>query len=644
MFTDLTGFTALTQRNEQLALDLLEQHRTLLRECIERHSGSEVKTMGDGFLVEFASALEAVRCALSMQQALYNSNANRPPESRIGLRIGIHVGDVIHSRGDIYGDAVNVASRIEPMARAGEIFITQQVYDHIRNKLENPIGYLGKHSLKNVELPMEIYKVVPPIASSIPTVSPPPTRHRVAVLPLASISPDPSDEYFADGLTEELITMVSKVEELRVTSRTSVMRYKGTTKPVGEIAQELGVGTVLEGTVRKAGNKLRISVQLIDVQKDETLWSQSYDKELEDVFDIQSDVANRAVDAMELHLLAREKRRMEMKPTENIEAYTHYLKGLHYRGKGTQDDITKAIEHLAVAVAKDPKFAMAFAALADCHATLGTQGDAPPKASFAKAKEFVTRALELDDSIAEAHATLGLVLEDQYLDFDGAETEFRRALGLNPSYGKVCKSYGAHLACLGRIDEAMGEIKRAQELNPLAMDVNECAAAIYNWADHYEEAVDASQKMLELDPEHFPALQLLAETYMNQSKFDKAIKVLRKALRVSNEAPTIKGRLGYAYARFGKRAEAQRILKELKTDSNKRYVTPVSIAMVHCGLGNNDEALEWLEKAYAERPDNLLSIKLRPIWAGLRPDPRFSLLLQKMHLEGGGKSSSPGPL
>jgi len=635
MFTDMEGYTALAQRNEQLALELLEQQRTLLRNCLRKHGGREIKTMGDAFLVEFPSALDAVRCALNIQESLNQSNVSRPRENRLALRVGIHVGDVVHSKGDIYGDAVNVASRIEPLAGPGEIFVTQQVYDHIRNKLENPVGYLGKRSLKNVELPVDIYKVVPSIAQSMPVIRAAPTKHRIAVLPFASISPDPTDEYFADGLTEELISLVSKVGDFRVISRTSAMRYKGTSKSVGEIAQELNVGAVLEGSVRKAADKLRISVQLIDVQKDEHLWSQSYDRELRDVFDIQSDVAHRAVEALEVHLLAKEKQRIEKRPTENIEAYTLYLKGLHYRGEGTEGGIQKAIEYFEGAKGRDPQFAMAYAALADCYATMGTEGQTPPRETFENAKRFATRAIELDDTIAEAHATLGLVLEDYYLDLQGAEEEFRRALGLNPSYGRVCRSYGVHLARLGRLDEAVTEIKRAQELNPLAMDVNECAAVIFNCANQYDESVGACQRMLELDPNHFPALQYLAETYMNKSMFGEAIDVLQKALIISNGAPTVRGRLGYAYARSGKKDDAERVLQELVSDSKRRYVTPVAIAMVYCGLGNNDEALKWLNTAYEERPDAVLSIKLRPMWASLRGDPRFSNLLQRLGLEGG---------
>ena len=592
--------------------------------------------MGDAFLVEFPSALEAVKCAMSIQRASDESNEHRPSDRRVALRIGVHLGDVVYKRGDIYGDAVNVASRIEPLARPGEILITQQVYDHVRNKIGSPIGYLGKRNLKNVELPVDVYNVVVPLAHAAPTTPTTPTtqRHRVAVLPFTSISPQPTDEYFADGLTEEVISVVSRVSDLRVISRTSAMKYKGTKKTIGEIAQELNVGTVLEGSVRKASEKLRITVQLIDVQHDDHLWSQSYDRELKDVFDIQSDIAQKVAEALQVHLVAKEKQQIERKPTESIEAYTLYLRGLHFRGEGTKESIEKAILNLEEAISKDPTFALAFAALADCYASLAEEGHAPPKESFSKAKESATRALELDDSIPEAHATLGLVLEDYYLDQQGAEEEFKRALGLNPSYGKVCRSYGAHLACMGRLDEAITEIERALELNPLALEVNECAAVIFNSANRFDEAVNVCRRMLELNPNHHPALVFLAEAYINQSMFTEAIEVLQKALAISNGAPTVKGRLGYAYARAGKREEAEQILQQLLNDSRRNYVTPIAIALIQSGLGNNTEALEWLNRAYKERPDVLLTLKVRPMWSGLRPDPRFGELLQKLGLEG----------
>jgi len=632
MFTDVAGYTSLSQRNEALALQLLQDHERLLRPIFRKHNGREVKTMGDAFLIEFASALEAVRCACEVQKSLNDLNTTLPSDGRIMVRIGIHVGDVVHSRGDVYGDTVNVASRVQCLVDPGCICITQQVYDHVRNKTEVGAVYLGKLELKNVELPVDAYRVVPPWEKQLPPVSVGEASRRVVVLPLANISPDPNDEYFADGMTEEIISTVSKVGDLKVISRTSAMKYKGVAKTVGEIARELGVGSVLEGSVRKAGNKLRITMQLVDVHKDEHLWSQSYDRNLEDVFAIQSDIAQRVAEALKVQLLAREKRSIEKKATENIEGYNLYLKGLHYRSEGTQESLTSAIKYFEEALRRDPKFALAYAGLADCYAHLGEAGMLPPKETFPKARTLAKKALGLDAGIAEAHATLGAVLEDYYMDLFGAEREFERALSLNPSYGSVCRSYGAHLACMGRLNEAIVEIRRAQELNPLGMDVNDCAAATFTAANRNDEALETCQTMLRIDEDFFPAYEKLAEVYLQKSMFGDAIKTLRKAVKISKGASTVKGRLGYAYGVSGERGKAREMLEELHQDSKRRYVSPVAVAMVHTGLGEKDEAIRWLERAYRERAGGLLSLKIRPIWSSLRSEPSFVKLLTKIGL------------
>jgi TolB-like protein/Tfp pilus assembly protein PilF len=457
-------------------------------------------------------------------------------------------------------------------------------------------------------------------------------HQRIAVLPLSSISPDPNDEYFADGMTEELISTVSKIGQLRTISRTSAMRYKGTKVTLKEIANELNVDAILEGSVRKAGSRLRINVQLIDVKQDEHLWSQSYDRELQDVFAIQSDIANKVADALHVHLLVQEKQSIENKATSNIESYTLYLKGLHSRGKRTEEGYTLAIKYFEEAIKKDPGFALAYAGMADCYERMGEDGMLPPKDSFPRAREYALKSIQLDNSLAEAHATLGAVLEEYYFDIAAAEDEFRLALGLNPNYGMVCHSYGAHLACVGRLDEAIAEIGRAQELNPLALEVHDCAAVIFNCANQFDKSVDACDKMFSIDENYLPAYQDLAEAYLEESRFDEAIQVLQKAITISKGASTAKARLGYAYARAGRELDARKVLRELEQDSKQRYVSPVAFAVVHCGLGDKDQAIECLERARQERAGGLLSVKVRPLWANLRSEPGFKDLVNKIGL------------
>ena len=308
MFTDMVDYTAMSEKNEALALTMLEEHRTLLRPVFARHGGHEVKTIGDGFLVEFPSALEAVRGALEIQQLMYKRNLSVPSERKILLRVAVHLGDVEHRDGDVYGDAVNIASRIQRLADPGGVCITQQVFDHVRNTEEFRTEPLGQNQLKNVQMPTVIYRVLPPTEQTKLTRSDSLEPRRVAALPLAILSSDHQDEYFADGLTEEIINTLSSISGLNVIARTSVMKYKQSNKSVGEIGRELKVGTILEGSVRKAGGRLRISVQLIDVGSEAPIWAQKYDRELEDVFKIQTDIAERVAEALKVQLFRENKK------------------------------------------------------------------------------------------------------------------------------------------------------------------------------------------------------------------------------------------------------------------------------------------------------------------------------------------------
>src|SRR5271165_6013608 len=406
MFTDMVGFTALSQRNESLALEILEKHRNILRSVFSKYGGREVKTIGDAFLVEFDSALEAVRSALEMQQSLRVFDEEQPLNSRVPVRIGIHVGDVVQSDQDVYGDAVNIASRIEPLAEPGGICITQQVYDQVNNKLEIQLTSIGKRVLKNVETPIEIYMVSSHAISSDAGPKMNLDRRRVAVLPLVSLTSDPEDEFFSDGLTEEMISTISQIQELRVISRTSIMRFKKSPKGLGEIGRELGVGSVLEGSMRKYGKKIRVTAQLIDVETDEHLWSQNYDRDLSDIFAIQSDIAKNIADSLKIRLIDEEKRRIEKAPTKSSEAHSLYLKGRYFWNERSESGLKRAIEYFEKAIEKDPDYALSYVGIADCYNVLGEHGYVPMKEAAHKSIGFATKALELDSSLAEAHTSL----------------------------------------------------------------------------------------------------------------------------------------------------------------------------------------------------------------------------------------------
>ena len=478
MFTDMVGYTALGQRNESLSLALVQEQKKLIRPILSRHNGKEIKTMGDAFLVEFPSALDAVRCAYDIQRATREFNVSLPDEKRIHLRVGVHLGDVVESLGDISGDAVNVASRIEPLAEDGGVCVTRQVYDHIQNKFELKMASLGVKPLKNVSMPIEVYRMVMPWYSEKAVQLAHFDKKRMAVLPFANISPDPADEYFADGLTEELIGTISKMRELSVISRTSVMQYKGRSKPIPEIGRELNAGTILEGSVRKAGNRVRVSIQMIDANEDKHLWAENYDREIQDIFSVQSDIASRVADALKVKLLAGERKGIGKVLTNSIEAHNLYLKGVYHFNRGSPSDIERAIEYFELACEQDPGFALAYAKVAYCYAFIAGES-MPEQEAFPKAKEFLARALSLDDRLAEAHNVQALIANQYDWDWATTEKSFKEAVSLNPSLAEGHVFYAWFLAAMGRFDEAISEATRAHELDPVSPFTDQICGIVY---------------------------------------------------------------------------------------------------------------------------------------------------------------------
>jgi len=352
MFTDIVGFTALSQTNESLALSVLGEQRKLLRPMFNKHGGKEVKTIGDAFLVDFSSALSAVRCAHEIQKTMHNLNKSQPEERRVLLRIGVHLGDIVESQGDISGDAVNVASRIESLADSGGVCLTRQVYDQVQNKFELRLTSLGLKSLKNVNSPMEIYKMVMPWDATSPASSAEHDARRIAILPFANISADAADEYFADGMTDELIAVLSKISGLRVVARTSAMRFKGEKVSASRIGQELKVASLIEGSVRKSGNRVRISVELVDTQNEEQLWTETYNRDLQDVFAVQSDIAQQVARALELRLGGRESSAIQEQHALNPEAHSLYLKGRYHWNSRAESDVNRAMKYFEEAIAR----------------------------------------------------------------------------------------------------------------------------------------------------------------------------------------------------------------------------------------------------------------------------------------------------
>ncbi|MDE1858654.1 MAG: tetratricopeptide repeat protein, partial [Thaumarchaeota archaeon] len=500
MFTDMVGYTALGQRNESLALTMVEEHRKLVRPIVARHNGREVKTMGDAFLVEFMSALDAVRCAYDIQRAIREFNISLPADRRIQLRVGIHVGDVVESHGDISGDAVNLASRIESIAEDGTVYLSRQVYDQVQNKFDLDLTDLGARTLKNVSSPVEVYRIVMPWESGGQRPVAGLDSRRVAILPFANMSPDPADEYFADGMTEELIGAMSRIAGLRVIARTSVMGYKRSPKRIDEVAKELDVGTVLEGSVRKAGERVRISVQLIDSKTGEHLWSDSYDRDLKDALAIQSDISKTVAEELEVKLLSHEKASFEKRRTVNPDAYLLYLKGRSYWAERTELNTKNAIECFEQAIALDPAMAPAYSGLADCYNVLSDYGWMQPDRASPMAKQYSIKALEVDPDLAEAHASLAWTLMSYSWDFVSAGREFRRATALRPNYAIAYHWYAILHLFLRKCDDALSLEQRAYELDPYSRTIGMSLANCLAVKGRTRESMEQFAKLTELHP------------------------------------------------------------------------------------------------------------------------------------------------
>ena len=627
----MVGYTTLGQRNESLSLALVEEQRKLIRPILNRHRGREIKTMGDAFLVEFPSALDAVKCAYDIQRTAREYNISAPVEPRIHLRIGIHLGDVTESDGDISGDSVNVASRIEALAEDGGVCLTRQVYDHVQNKFQLPLLSLGVRPLKNVDAAIEVYKMVMPWDEEKIVASKQFDKRRIAVLPFSNISPDSADEYFVDGMTEELIATMSRIGGLKVIARTSVMGYKGGQKKIGEVAKELEVGSVLEGSVRKAGDRLRITVQLIDSLTSEHVWAESYDRELKDVFAIQSEISKTVAEELKVQLLSQERAMIERKQTVNPEAYALYLKGRYYWNERTREDIAKAIKYFEHAIRIDPQFAPSYSGLADCYSIITDYFWMAPHRTSKLARDFSMKALELDNDLAEAHASLALTQMNYFWDFGSAERELKRAIELRPNYAPAHHWRAIMLLYQKRFGEAYEQEKRAISIDPYSRVINNLMAGLLAILGKKDEAMERYHQIFETYPDSGSVHGWKAAVHAWLSEYDLAIEEAKRAFDLDKN-PSLESTLAWVYAVAGKNDEAQGILDQMMSRVAKEYVSPVWIGLVELALNRSDEGFRWLEKGLAERDSSLLYFACLPWFKEYRQDPKWEKIEAHMGL------------
>ncbi|MFB0566642.1 MAG: protein kinase [Candidatus Aminicenantaceae bacterium] len=457
----------------------------------------------------------------------------------------------------------------------------------------------------------------------------------IAVLPLENLSGDPEQDYFVDGMTDALITELSKIGALkRVISRQSVMNYKNTDKLLPEIARELNVDAIVEGSVLVIGEKVRIAAQLIEARTDRHLWVESYERDLKDIFDLQSEVARKIAKEIKATMTPEEQIRLGKFTPVNPDVYQLYLRGRFFWNKRTEKDLKKAIEYFEEAVKADPDYALAYAGLADSYQILPEYSSFPSEEAYQKSNEAALKALEIDESLAEAHVSLAANKHDYEWDWVGAEREFKRAIELNPGYATAHFWYAYHLVHLARLDEAIKEIKRAHELDPFSLVINRWVGTVFYNAHRFEEAIDALQMTLEMDPTILNIHMMLGLTYLAKSMYEEALAEFQKEKELRGRwHPRIEACIGITYARMGKRAEAAQVLEDLLERSKKADFIPYYLAHFYFALGENDKGFELLEKASEKLRRPLSSLKVDPLLDGVRSDPRFAALLRKMGLE-----------
>ena len=453
-----------------------------------------------------------------------------------------------------------------------------------------------------------------------------PSKPSIAVLPFDDLSPQKDQGYLCDGFAESLINALTKVEGLHVPARTSTFSFKDKEQDIQEIGEKLNVKTVLEGSVQKAGNRVRITAKLINIADESLLWSEQYNRELDDVFAIQDEISLAIVDKLKVKLMGREKAKLVKRPTENLKAYTLYLKGRLYWRKRTYKDLMKGLEYFELAIKEDPYYALAYTGIADSYQILSNNGFIPSKEGYPKAKEAALKALEIDNTLAEAFASLAIIKSDfDWEDWEGAEREFKRAIELNPGYATAHHWYAFFLMYIARHDEAIKEIKLAQQLDPLSPRINANVGHMLFYARRYDEAIKALKNAIEMFPDHTIGYTYLGYVYLQKSMYEEALEQFQKG--------NSQGGLGITYAKMGKRDEAQQVLDDLIKLSMQKYVWPYDLALLYFALGENDQGFKWLDKAYEERDIGLCYLKAEPMLDSVRSDPRFKALLKKVGLE-----------
>jgi len=676
MFTDIQGYTAMMQHDEELAIKIRNRHRKIFNSTTEKFNGAILQYFGDGTLSTFKSAIDAVKCAMEMQMAFQK-------EPVIPVRIGIHLGDIVFTEDDIIGDGVNIASRIESLAVPGSVFISDKVYDEIKNQPSIETQSLRTFELKNVDRPIEVFAIsnkglVIPNADEISgkTKDSKPVSEKtsekkqikvgkkklswvlfyiigllilvagyfiyqkifptdlkindldksIAVLAFRNMSDDPNQEYFSDGISEEILNSLVQVEGLKVAGRTSSFSFKGKDTDIQTIGEKLSVGLVLEGSVRKFENRVRITAQLINATNGFHIWSEQYDRELKDIFAIQEEIATNIVNMLKLTVL---KPRDPIQPTDNMQAYDYYLKGKYYLTRDLEGTI-KAMDYFQKAIELDPEFALAYAGKGDAYINYSAYGIIPNNEAYLETRKAALKSISLDDKQPYGHIILASVYLYYDWNWEAAKSEYLKAVELgHPDPDYFITLYEALL--FGNYDNAIRDSKKIVERNPLDLFAHLHLGYCYLMDNQYDNAITSFKHTLKLDSSYNEGLRMLGRTYRIMGRYDESLIELNETLEMTDGKGPALYDIIITLARSGRMTEANTKLNELLKLHEGQYIDPGNLAGVYANLGRLDETFSLLETCFEERNEILIYLKMLTRFDLIRHDPRYKKIVERMN-------------
>ncbi len=629
MFTDIVGYTSLMGNDEQKAFELLKKNREIQKPIIEQFGGRLIKELGDGVMASFSTVSDAVNAAVKIQETCNSAKD-------FLLRIGIHQGEVVFESDDVFGDAVNISARIQASAKPGCIYVSETVRNNVSNKKAIETRFVKEETLKNVKESVRIYEVITTYndesSESLIQEQPKKTPAKsIVVLPFENMSPEKDQDYFCDGITEEIINTLAHIDSLKVIARTTSFAFKGKYLDVRNIGNELGVDTILEGSLRKSGDRLRITAQLIRVSDGTHIWSEKYDRQMKDIFEIQDELSLAIVEELKIQLFEEERKQILKNNTENLAAYNYYLKGRYYwNNSRSKEGIEKTIRYYEQAIEADPDYALAYAGLAIAHTVSTDWGFVQAKKALPKIKEFQAKALGLDNSLAEIHSSLMYSCAFIEWDWQKAEEEFKKSVELNPNSPEVHHIYALFQVCIGNKDKAIQHNNIARELDPLSLIFNFAAGLIRYMSRQYDEAIRQFRNALSIDNNFTPAYFWTSLCYLQKGLYEEMIGEYQNVILRDPKTEKFVPLIDEIYRKSGLNGFLNWLVGEGIKHHHEVYNQSYYLTVCYSLLNEKEKAFEMLKDTCELRSARIAMINEDPGLDNLRATPEFKTFLDKV--------------